>query len=90
MGSDRASKYLPGPLESFHIANIRFSGFLPVSLEEGHFQKQEFHLAWLTFGSSVHQLLDYHLSLRNLLHLAVLSNFNLAVQLAPDDSCKAF
>src|ERR1700677_5394951 len=76
--SDRAPKYLPGPLESFHIATIRFARFFPVSLEESHFQKQEFHLPGPTFGSAVHQLLDYHLSLRDLLHAPVLPNFNLA------------
>ena len=69
---------------------FRLSRFFPVQLKEIHSQQQKFDLPELTLGSSVHQLLDDHLSLGDLLHLTVLSDFNQGLQLAPDDRGEAF
>ena len=91
----QSSQYAPNQdarlLKSFWIEVARRSPrFLPVPLEEIHSQQQKFYLSELTLGSSVHQLLDYHLSLGDLLHLTVLSDFNQGLKLAPDDRGKAF
>jgi hypothetical protein len=59
-------------------------------MEESHFQQQEFRRALVTCGSFVHHLLDYHLSLADLPHPAVLSNFDRGLQLVPDNRGKAF
>ena len=86
-----APNQLLGPRQSFWIELAsRSPRSVPVPLEEFHFQQQEFRRALVTCGSFVHHLLDYHLSLSDLLHLAVLSNFDQVLQLVPDDRVEAF
>ena len=86
-----APNQLLGPLQSFRIEVARRSSrFLPVPLEESHFQQQKFHRARITLSRSVYQLRDYHLSLAELFHPAVLSNFDRGIELVPDDRGKAF
>ncbi len=89
--SQDASNQLLGALQSYRIELARGSPrSVPVSLEEIHSHQQKFRRALITRGSFIHHLLDYHLPLADLLHPAVLSNFDRGLQLVLDDCVEAF